>query len=145
MTLLSIHIGTPVVPTDVSVQDITRDSGNVSWIISNVAITQESYSVNYGVNMSDLEMSSESISSRGESLTNQTYSVVLENLDSVTTYYYQVVSENDFSSSTSDIYSFTTLDGGIYIRPLVNTSHMYMHVCIDLCFPLPCSASWSSS
>ena len=65
-------------------------------------------------------MSSESISSRGESLTNQTYSVVLENLDSVTKYYYQVVSENDFSSSTSDIYSFTTLEGGIYIHTSTN-------------------------
>lgn len=68
--------------------------------------------VEYGVNMSDLDMSSESLNSRGQTLTNQSYSVMLDNLEGDTIYYYQVVSENDFSSSNSFVYFFTTLEGG---------------------------------
>ena len=87
-------------------------SANILWIISSVAITQETYTVYYGLNMSNLEMSSESMESRGQSLTDQSFSVTLKDLEEATTYYYQVVAENDYSSSTSDIYSFTT-EGGM--------------------------------
>lgn len=105
-------IGIPAVPTDVIADDITTDSINISWTISYVAITRETYVVMYGVNMKDLNMNTDSLDSRGQTLINQSYSVVLDDLESATTYYYQVVSENDFSLSSSDIYSFTTLEGG---------------------------------
>lgn len=99
-------------PTDVDSDDITSYSVNISWTIPYIAITQERYKVEYGVNMSDLDMSSESLNSRGQTLTNQSYSVMLDNLEGGTIYYYQVVSENDFSLSSSLIYFFTTLEGG---------------------------------
>ena len=92
--------------------DITANSANISWTVESVAITQESYTLKYGLNMSDLKYTSDALSSRGETLTNQTYSVLLQDLIGLTTYYYQVVSENDFSSSSTDIYSFTTSEGG---------------------------------
>lgn len=115
MCTISLFIGVPAVPTDVDIDDITSYSINISWIIPYVAITQEVYVVKYGVNMTDLDMTSESLNSRGQTLTNQSYSVVLDNLEGTTLYYYHVVSENDFSSSSSLIYFFTTLEGGIYI------------------------------
>ena len=92
--------------------DITANSANISWTVESVAITRESYTLKYGLNMSDLKYTSDALSSCGETLTNQTYSVLLQDLIGVTTYYYQVVSENDFSSSSTDIYSFTTSEGG---------------------------------
>ena len=102
-----------MVPSDVSVDDnITAMSANISWTIASVGIAQERYTVKYGRNMSDLKLASETLSSGGETLTNQTYSVLLEDLVGATTYYYQVVSKNEFSSSSTDIYSFTTAEGG---------------------------------
>ena len=92
--------------------DVTATSANISWTIASVAIGQERYTVKYGLNMSDLELTSETLNSRGEALTNQTYSVYLGDLLGGTTYYYQVISENEFSSSNTDIDSFTTEEGG---------------------------------
>ena len=110
--LSSLFIGIPVVPTDVAVEDIAGDFANISWIISRVAIIRESYYIMYGLNSSNLNMYSDEQSSQDLSFTNQSYTVVLENLNGYSTYYYQVVSENDFSSSTTEVYSFTTLEDG---------------------------------
>lgn len=99
-------------PTDVTVQGVTRDSANISWIISRVVIIREIYYIMYGLNISNLDMYSDELNSQTLNLTNQSYSVVLENLNSYSTYYYQVVSENDFSLSTTEVYSFTTPEGG---------------------------------
>ena len=110
---LSSFTGVPVVPTNITTSDITDMSVNIAWTISSIAIIRESYFVMYGINRSDLDTSSSSTDSQGLALTDQVYSVLLDNLESTTTYYYQVVAENDFSSSSSDMYSFTTLEGGM--------------------------------
>ena len=104
-----ISLGIPVVPTEVSAEDITATSVTIHWTISS---DRESYRVNYGLDASDLKLTSDTLNSHGETLANQTYSVVLKDLEGVTTYYYKVVSENDFSSSSTEIYSFTTTEGG---------------------------------
>ena len=110
--MMFISLGIPVVPTEVSAEDITATSVTIHWTISSVAIDRESYRVNYGLDASDLKLTSDTLNSHGETLANQTYSVVLKDLEGVTTYYYKVVSENDFSSSSTEIYSFTTMEGG---------------------------------
>ena len=102
----------PVVPSNVSVRDVAATSARISWTISSVAVARESYAVYYGIDMDDLKLASDTVNSRGETLTNQSYSVLLEDVTGVTTYYYKVISENEFSSSSTNIYSFTTPEGG---------------------------------
>ena len=89
-------------------QNITLTSVNVTWVISEVTITLETYFVMYGRNMSDLDTSSDTINSPSEDSVNQAYSTVLEDLVDGVTYYYRVVSQNDYSSSMTNVFSFST-------------------------------------
>ena len=88
-------------------QNITLTSANVTWVISEVTITLETYFVMYGRNMSDLDMSSNTINSPSEDSVDQAYSTVLEDLVDGVTYYYRVVSQNDYSSSMTNVFSFS--------------------------------------
>ena len=114
-----ICAGIPVEPTELMAQDISAVSANVSFTIASIAITQETYVVMYGIDMDNLDMSSDTVNSLSDDATNQSYSVVLDNLAGATTYYYQVVSENVYSTSSSDTSSFTTLEGGIPLSCLL--------------------------
>lgn len=125
----SIRAGIPVEPTELTVQDISAVSANVSFTIAYIAITQETYMVMYGIDMDDLDMSSDTVNSLSDDATNQSYFVVLDNLAGATTYYYQVVSENVYSTSSSDTSSFTTLEGGIPLNCFIACSHnLYVHL-----------------
>lgn len=142
MTILLFKCtGIPVEPTELTAQDITAVSANVSFTISYVAITRETYVVMYGIDMNDLDMSSDEVNSLSDDATNQSYSVVLDNLAGATTYYYQVVSENVYSTSSSDISSFTTLEGGIHIDCLLS-AHT---TCTFMAFSYFGSSKWCST
>ena len=58
--------------------------------------------------MSDLDMSSDTINSPSEESVNQVYSTVLEDLVDGVTYFCRVVSQNEYSSSMTNVFSFTT-------------------------------------
>ena len=68
------------------------------------------YYVAYGTSSTSLNERSSSIQSGGDlTLTNQIYSVIISGLLPNTTYYYQVVSSNSFTSTRSSLGSFVTV------------------------------------
>ena len=88
-----------------------EETATISWRIPYFT-SPEVYTVEYGLNSDDL-LSSISIASENNiTLTNQDYSVTLEGLLYVTTYYFKIVVTNDVGSVETEVLSFTTPEGG---------------------------------
>ena len=74
-----------------------------------IAYTPETYVVNYGTNMSSLNLISAMVMSGSDfEAVNQVFSVALTGLVDTTTYFYQVVATNGQGSTSSDVQSFDT-------------------------------------
>lgn len=77
-------------------------------------IETQSYVVNYGTSEDSLDSTSDTVQSVTDiSTVNATYNVDLTDLDSGTTYYYQVVATLEDFTLESDIASFSTPELGI--------------------------------
>lgn len=88
----------------------THSTATIEWRIPAITYTPENYFVVYGTSASSLNERSTSIGSGSDiAITSQIYSVVLTGLLSNTTYYYQVVASNGFSSTRSSLGSFVTV------------------------------------
>ena len=91
----------------------------VQWNVSRVSYTPENFTVFYGLEPGSLNYSmsagrSNNIMEEGFLTdTDQKYSVTIENLASATQYFYQILSNNTFNVSRSDIGNFTTGDAGM--------------------------------
>ena len=109
MTLISAGPASPLEPVHLTHISVSSESATVQWIVPTVAYTAESYVVNYGTVQDSLTFSSAEVTGSSDiTITNQVYSVQLSDLDSETTYFYQVVATNDANSTTSTVATFTT-------------------------------------
>ena len=112
ITTLCVYTVRPVVAIDVSAVSITGSSAVILWTIPYIELTSELYTVIYGINPDALDQSSNQIPSYADTtLTNQTYSTTLNGLQPLTTYYYQIRSQNTEAFSTTAILQFTTTEG----------------------------------
>lgn len=111
----TVHTQTakPVIPTDVYAINITSTSAVIVWTVPSIIYTTEQYTVVYGLNPAFLDlMSSPVYSSPDLTLLNQTYSLTLNDLQPVSTYYYRIRSENTEDASTTETLQFTTVEDG---------------------------------
>lgn len=96
----------PAQPTNLLVVNVYSTSARVTWYIPQVRFGFETYYVEYGLSMDALDMQSQTIIGGPDN--NSTYSVTLENLLPLTTYYYRVQATNVVGSTPSDVNMFTT-------------------------------------
>ncbi len=74
-----------------------------------IAYTPETYVVNYGTNMSTLDSMGVTVPSGSDfEATDMTFSVNMTGLKFNIVYYYQLMATNTFTSTSSDVMSFTT-------------------------------------
>jgi hypothetical protein len=101
----------PVVPTGVMVVGVTGTTAIITWIVPYIEYTSEQYTISYGENPVALDRSTTPVPSYSDTtLVNQTYTVALTGLDTVTTYYFLIESENSELSASTEIMEFTTTE-----------------------------------
>ena len=93
------------------------DSANITFTITSVTYTPETYSIQYGISASNLDLTSDNVTSRGVDtvhsfigLTNEVYSITLTGLTINTNYSFRVVAMNTNGSSSTDVFNFTTAE-----------------------------------
>ena len=90
----------------------TPYSANISWVVGFISFDTETYSVQYGSDMS-LQDSSEVVMGSTDGLvTNQVFSVNITGLTPFTTYYYIVWANNSVGNTKTSVMSFTTNETG---------------------------------
>ena len=107
----------PGVPVNVRASPFPS-SATISFTITNVTYTPETYTVQYGTSSDNLNMTSNNtatgvgVGSMHSFITtmNQNYSIVLTGLSIDTTYYYQVVATNTIGNRTTGVFNFTTAE-----------------------------------
>ena len=106
----------------------TPHTVNISWVVQFISYDTETYSVQYGSDMS-LQDSSEVVMGSTDGLvTNQVFSVNITGLTPFTTYYYIVWANNSVGSTKTSVMSFTTNEtGNIGIVMLVSCTVMCSH------------------
>ena len=88
------------------------ESARVTWTVASVTEQQEYY-VLYGLDENSLNYSTDRISGNANtSLTDQTYSTMIQDLSSGTLYYVQVVAEFGSAILYSETISFRTIEPG---------------------------------
>ena len=105
--------------TNVIVMNVTSTTAIVTWTISRVAFTYEEYVVYFGQSMDSLSVMSETLYGTDLEAVNVTYMVTLSGLEPLSTYYYQIVSSNSVTSSSTAILDFTTIQEGMRISRIV--------------------------
>lgn len=106
--------------------EITRNTAVISWTVEYVPEQQE-YSLIYGVDENDLNLTSHSIlGNTNTSLTNQQYSIMLTGLTMGTDYYVFVIAEYGFTTLYSDTISFKTTENGKADSYSIKTT---IHIC----------------
>ena len=107
----------PGIPVNVTASPFPS-SATISFTITNVTYTPETYTVQYGNSSSNLNMTSNNTASVGVdsvhsfiTAVNQDYSIMLTGLSIDTTYYYQVVVNNTIGNITqTGVFNFTTAE-----------------------------------
>ena len=97
----------PVQPTNLIASVVYSTSAQVTWTILKVVFGFETYYVSYGLTPDNLDVYSDTLDG-SPSVQSATYSVILENLQPLTTYYYRVTATNLAGDTLSEIESFTT-------------------------------------
>ena len=116
MTLLininiSAFIGpmSPEPPVDLLTDSVTTHSATVSWIVTTIAFTPETYVVHYGTSMDSLGNRSDPIMGLSNFTTmNYKFLITLTALTPNTVYFYYINSTNTLGSDVSQIANFTT-------------------------------------
>lgn len=99
----------PLEPTVLIATNVYSTSAQLNWTIPRVTFGFETYSIIYGLSPDNLIMLSDIVAGAlDSSVQNVTYSIILENLQPLTTYYYKVLATNLAGETISDIESFTT-------------------------------------
>lgn len=91
--------------------DNNGETATIEWLIPFITSPEE-YTVQYGLSRDNLDSNISISSGNNTSITDQQYSVTIEGLLYVTTYYFQVVVTNEVGTAESDVLSFTTPEGG---------------------------------
>ena len=98
--------------TNVMVVNVTGRTAVITWTISRVIFTAEEYVVYYGQSSDSLTMMSEVLYGTDLEAVNVMYKVTLSELEQLSTYYYNIVSSNSFTSTTTAVLNFTTIQEG---------------------------------
>ena len=106
----------PNVPSSV-MSNPAPDSANITFTITSVTYTPETYFIQYGLLASNLDLTSTTVTSRGVDtvhsfigLTNEVYSITLAGLTIDTNYFFRVAAMNTFSNVSTGVFSFTTME-----------------------------------
>ena len=101
-------------PTNIGVAN-TPFFAYISWTVEFIVFDTETYSVQYGSDMSLQDSSEVVMGSTDGLITNQVFSVNITGLTPFTTYYYIVWANNSVGSTKTSVMSFTTNEtGNIY-------------------------------
>ena len=104
----------PVEPV-ITIVTTTPYSVEISWVVQFISFDNETYSVQYGSDMS-LQDSSEVVMGSTDGLvTNQVFSVNITGLTPFTTYYYIVWANNSVGNTKISVMTFTTNETGNYM------------------------------
>ena len=99
----------PVRPTDAVHTTVTADYVVIEWLIPVIAYTPETYTVHYGPNEENLNFTSDVVIGTGDiTAKNQIYSTTIRDLQSNTTYYYQIVAANSVGLNESELAQLIT-------------------------------------
>ena len=116
---------------DIELSMLRTDSVNVSWTIPSLMETEE-YIVQYGIESDNFNLTSSSVESvTNTTLVNQTYSVVIDNLDMGTVYYVRILAQygiDDLFKRYSDITAFRTLEEGMLRQAYTQFQSCYHHL-----------------
>ena len=116
---ISISAGavSPNPPVGLLATSLTHNSATIQWTVTSLSYGPETYVVQYGTGMNNLNQTSSMNNSGGDiTTTNFDLSVGLTGLDMITTYYYRVLVMNDGSGVTqSGTGTFNTTFLGIAI------------------------------
>ena len=106
----STGAASPNPPLGLLVTSITHNIATIQWTVTSLSYGPETYVVQYGRDMNNLDKTSSMETSGGDiTRTNFNLSVGLTGLQLLTTYYYRVIAMNDASGVTqSDIGTFNT-------------------------------------
>lgn len=96
----------PLQPTNL-VSTVYATTAQVYWTVPRAVFGFEVYSIAYGIEMDNLDLQSELIAGDLD-FPNATYTILLENLQPLTLYYFSVRAENLAGVTLSDVYNFTT-------------------------------------
>ena len=105
----------PDVPTLLS-SIAGQTQATISWIVTSITYTLETYSVKYGIRIDDLDMTSNTTDrSNNSTAINQAYSLTITGLEPFTQYYYVVAAHNSFTTTESAIQTFRTTEAGMLV------------------------------
>ena len=114
-----IHTGPaePVQPVGLTFINTTFTTATLQWTVPYIAYTPETYQIYHGTDETMLDLSSKTVTGSSDlEVINQVFTVDLTELIHDTTYYYQVIATNSYTTTESDITTFMTIP----IRKLLN-------------------------
>ena len=91
----------PNSPVGLLATSLTHNSATIQWTVTSLSYGPETYVVQYGTDMNNLNQTS-STETSGDDITSTNFdlSIDLTGLEMITTYYYSVISMNDASGVT---------------------------------------------
>ena len=105
----------PLTPT-LEVTYLTHITAVIQWRVASIAFSPEDYTLVYATSPNENPIQTESqFSGTDITLTDQVYSVRLENLSPGTTYYYQLRVINTFGVTDTDMFTFDTREFSVKI------------------------------
>ena len=112
--LFTIGPSAPNTPTILSTT-VGSTQVTISWIVTAIAYTPESYFIVYGVSNDSLSLRSSAVDgSVNLTAVNLAYSATIMGLSPFTRYYYKIEARNSFTTSESDVSNFQTNQVGKY-------------------------------
>ena len=95
---------------------VTPHSANISWTVTSIIYDNETYSVQYGVDMTALQSTSQVVMGNTyQYAVNDVFSVNITGLTPFTVYYYIIWANNSLGNTSTVTTSFTSGEIGIAI------------------------------
>ena len=96
---------------------VTPYSANISWTVTSIIYDNETYSVQYGVDMTALQSTSQVVTGNTyQYAVNDVFSVNITGLTPFTVYYYIIWANNSLGNTSTVTTSFTSGEIGSYLR-----------------------------